>query len=51
MEANARKDAPRMWILLGEKVSKAISDVTGIIIKTGAEDDSSLCLIEFLAVF
>lgn len=51
MEVDARKDRLRMWILLGEKVSKAISDVTGIIIKTEAEDDSSLCLFEFFAVF
>lgn len=51
MEVNARKDTLRMWILLEEKVSRAISDVTGIIIKTQAEDDRSLCLFEFLALF
>lgn len=46
-----RKDTLRTWILLEEKVSKAISNVTEIIIKTEAEDDSSLCLFEFLARF
>lgn len=51
MEGNARKDRLRMWILLEEKVSKAICDVTRIIIKAEAEDDSSLCLFEILALF